>query len=333
LSHAHGKALVCALLALAGVAPGGARAATERIAMAPVPSTFRYTCLNDLARRLNARIAADEVTGVWALEAGGRRVAVAPGLAAATLGARFVSLRREVVSRYGRVYVPRRLARDIERYLRAKHPEQGPTAVTPRVVEPGLVKLGPRPVARVCIDPGHGGRDPGAVSRWGLREKDVVLPTAKLLAAELRRLNFETVLTRETDRFLELEDRPAVATRKRADVFVSVHANAIAKPSYHGIEIFYWYGSRPVATVAVRRASVALAEAIRRACVRNGLGVRSVRGANYRVLRYSRVPAVLVEIGFLTNRAEERALRTTAYRQRVARAIAEGIAAYRKGSR
>lgn len=302
------------------------------VAMAPVPSTYRYTCLNDLARQLGAQASFDERAGVFTLKAGERRVAVAPGVEAAALGARFVALEDEVVMRYGRVYVPRWFAREVERYLRSAGPEPGP-AIVERPAERPAEPSRPRSVGRVCIDPGHGGKDPGAVSRWGLVEKDVVLPTAQLLAQELRARGFDTVLTRDGDYFVELEDRPAVATRKGADLFVAVHANAIANASYRGIEVFYWYGSWSAASAATRRESVELAGAIERACKREGLTVRNVRGADYKVLRYSKVPATLVEIGFLTNRADEQALRTTAYRQRVARAIAEGIDAYRKGSR
>jgi len=302
------------------------------VAMAPVPSTYRYTCLNDLARQLGAQVSFDDLAGVFTLRVGERRVAVAPGIEVAALGARSVELGDEVVLRYGRVYVPRWFARDVERYLRTAGPEPGPVVVerpTERPVEPSR----PRTVGRVCIDPGHGGKDPGAVSRWGLVEKDIVLPTAQLLAQELRARGFDTVLTRDGDYFVELEDRPAVATRKGADLFVAIHANAIANASYKGLEIFYWYGSWSAASAATRREGVELAQAIERACEREGLTVRNVRGADYKVLRYSKVPATLVEIGFLTNRAEEQALRTTAYRQRVARAIAEGIDAYRKGNK
>ncbi len=319
-------------LAAHGAAAASERATVERLGMAPVPSTYRYTCLNDLAKRLDAAVTTDELTGVVTVRSGDRSVAVAPGIAGAAVGSRFVPLGEEVVTRYGRLYVPRRLASELEAYLAPPRPPQPRPEPHPPKERPEPPSA-PRPTGRVCIDPGHGGKDPGAMSRWGLAEKEVVLATALLLAAELRERKFDVVLTRERDVFIELEDRPAVASRRGADLFVSIHANAMRDASYRGLEIFYWYGSWGAASPAVRREGVELAQAIRRACERAGLRVRSMRGADYKVLRYSKVPATLVEIGFLTNRAEEQALRTTAYRQRVARAIADGIAAYRSGSR
>jgi len=113
----------------------------------------------------------------------------------------------------------------------------------------------------VCIDPGHGGKDPGAMSKWGLREKDVVLSTAGLLEDELKSRGFDVRLTRSSDVFIELEDRPAVASRTGCDLFVAIHANAIRDPSYRGIEIYYWYGSWSAASAATRREGVELAEA------------------------------------------------------------------------
>jgi len=331
--------MLCVSAALAGLALAGAapseRALAERLGVAPAPSSSRYTCLNDLARRFDARLSSDELTGVWTVEAGGRRVAVAPGMAVGVVGQRLVVLDDEVVVRYGRVHVPRSLAHEIEWFLKGG-PAVGAVKLRPPSAPPTSLPPPPtavRAVARVCIDPGHGGKDPGAVTR-GMQEKDIVLATSHLLAAELRSRGLEVVMTREGDSFVELEDRPAVASRRGADLFVAVHANAMPnRPTYQGLEIFYWRGSWSAGSAATRRESGELAEAIRDACVRNGLVVRSVRGADYKVLRHSRVPAVLVEIGFLTNRSDESALRTTAYRQRVAKAIADGIVAYRGCSR
>ena len=333
------KFAACIALALALVSGRGATAASERVALdrvgfAPPAESVSFVCLNDIARRVGAKLTVDELTGVFTAEVEGRRVAATPGIAAVLAGSRLISLPYPVEIRYGLVYLPRRVATEVEGFLKGySYPEAWPP-VKPDTgpVKPPVRPVGPRAVGKVCIDAGHGGKDPGAISRWGLHEKDLVLATAQLLAEELRSRGFEVVMTRDSDTFVELEDRPAVATRKGADLFVAVHANAMPSSATSGIEVFYWHGRWSAASASVRHEGVELADAIRDACVNNGLEVRSVRGADYKVLRYSRVPATLVEIGFLTNRAEEQALRTRSHRQRLAKAIADGIVAFKKGS-
>lgn len=287
----------------------------------PQPSSRRYTNLHSLARLVDAQVVLDGDTGVHHLRRGGRHVAVIGGARWALIGSEVRRLGGEVVVRYGRAYVSRYDGSYIERYLGGS-PVEPPPPVEPR--EPGRVGL-------VCVDPGHGGKDPGAVSPWGLVEKAVVLSASEMLVEELRKVGFKTTMTRTTDVFIELDDRPAIARRRDADVFVSIHANACGKRSVSGMELFYWDGRLGgTATAKNRRDSQKLATCIYDACVREGLTVRSKRGAAYRVLRYATMPAVLVELGFLTSLSEERKLRSSAYRRKLARAVAKGIQAYRK---
>jgi N-acetylmuramoyl-L-alanine amidase len=283
-------------------------------------------------------------------------------MAFALLDNKLLELDREVMVHQGRVYVPRDAARAVERLFRpagvAKPPVQPP--VKPPPSTPGV-----RHLTRICLDPGHGGKDPGAISARGLREEHVVLATAHLVAEELRRRGYEVVWTRDGDTFIELEQRPVLAARQGADAFVAIHANAIGDRSISGVEIFYCddrYDSVSLAAEALRagrapspkdiggnaalpaassqaalqmlfeeyhRESREIAEALRGAFARNGFHVRSVRSAGFRVLRLAETPAVLVETGFLTNRNEEALLRTDAYRRRIATAIADGLDAYR----
>lgn len=315
------------VVALANGAAASARAEATRPVIVPRPSPGRYACLRDVARRVGVPVEVDELTGVHRLRRGDHQVAVVPGVAWALVGSELRTLDDEVVVRYGRAYVPLSLVSRIERLFR-RHEEPSPRPTPSRPTPPGPPSAGA--LGKVCIDPGHGGRDPGAVSRWGLKEKDVVLPTARLLASVLRQRGFEVSMTRESDAFIELEERPAIAERQEADLFVSVHANAISKPQIHGIEIFYCRLGEGVAGEATRRESAELAETLRRAFEREGLEVRSVRAVGYRVLKFARMPAVLVELGFLTNLAEERLLRTYAYRRRLVDAIADGLEAYRR---
>jgi len=315
-------AWVCALWASWSAAGATVRARVAHPRIVPQPSTRHYTSFRTLANRLGASAELDELTGVHRLRRGERVAAVVPGVSWALLGSELRALDDEVVVRYGWAYVSRSLASRIERYFgtkpRQRPPVQPvpPTPPTPRAVT-------------VCIDPGHGGRDPGAISRWGLQEKDVVLPLCRMLVSELGERGYKVVMTRDSDVFVELEQRPALAARKGADLFLSIHANAASRASVHGIELFYWDGRNGVGSAATRRKGVELTEALKRAFQSVGLRVRSVRAAGYRVLRFARMPATLVEVGFLTNRAEERQLRSYGYRRRVVRAIADGVEAYR----
>lgn len=292
----------------------------------------RYVGLGDLAPEVGAQDTVDPLTSVYSLRRGDRCVSVVPGIGAALVGGDLVMLDEAPVVRYGQAFVPRSLLSRIRRLFpfilggRASTSPGGPTTQRPPGVGPTRI----RPVARVCVDAGHGGKDPGACSPWGTEEKDITLAAAQSLAAELKRRNYEVTMTREGDSFIELNDRPAIAGRCKCDLFLAVHANSIADSSMQGIEIFYCDGRNAAASEATRRESIELAEALRNAFVSAGLTVRSIRPAGYRVLRLAPMPAALVEVGFLTNRGEERLLRTSSYRQRIARSIADGIVLYQR---
>jgi len=170
----------------------------------------------------------------------------------------------------------------------------------------------------VAIDPGHGGKDPGAIGATGLVEKDVVLDVGLRLREALHRQSVRTVMTRETDVFVDLADRVAIAMRSGATVFVSVHANATTRGVIRGVETYY-----------LRPHSLLLATWVQEELGRSlGIPDRGVRTANFKVLRDSPVPAVLVEVGYLTNVEDEALLRTAAFRQRAAEAIARGVARF-----
>lgn len=217
----------------------------------------------------------------------------------------------------GTLMVPEPLIRRIRAALWS-----GPGAAAPsgtETVEPRQ-PVTPKPpgrIGRIVLDPGHGGKDPGATSAVGYYEKDLVLGVAKMVAAELTARGVEVIMTRTDDRFIELEDRPAIAARTRSDLFVSIHADAAANRSATG---FTAYVERNPS-----RESLAAANAILRRMCDNCSPSRGVKNASFRVLVCSRVPAVLVELGFLSNRAEAARLGTAAYQRTVARAVALGI--------
>lgn len=168
----------------------------------------------------------------------------------------------------------------------------------------------------VMIDPGHGGKDPGAIGVGGLRESDVVLPISKRVAAILEQNGVQVVLTRDSDYFVSLQGRVDLAQRANADLFVSIHANAISmsRPDVNGLETYY------------HESGQGLARSIHNSVIRNvTIRDRQVRRARFYVLRRNTMPSVLVEVGFVTGAEDAAKLRTTAYQNQMADAIARGI--------
>lgn len=222
-----------------------------------------------------------------------------------------------------------------------------------------------RPGIRVIIDPGHGGKDPGTVGDAGVQEKDVVLDVAKRVRTALSKDRRVTVLlTRADDRFLPLEARTAFATERRADLFISIHANSSPRRATTGVETYVLGGSsdedahataerenttpgQPAPnTNALIQAmladlsdttreehSIALAHSVKESFVRT-VGARypvvdlGIKRAPFYVLLNTGMPSILAEIAFLSNPEDERRLAQASFRQRVAEALAAGILAY-----
>ncbi len=257
---------------------------------------------------------------------------------------------------------PHRVVLDV--YAARDHPEtlRWPGATRGRA-DPDRLPFEMRPLQTVVIDPGHGGRDPGAIGVGGLREKDVTLRLARSLRAPLEARGFRVMLTRREDRALDLEERTAIAEAARGDVFVSIHANASRRRAAQGIEIYYLDEDheRHSAGVAARENGVSL-EAVtelqrtiarlrvarvsehsrRLAQVVHGQIFRSlpvrydpihdlgVKKGPFYVLFLANMPAILVEAGFLTNKVEARRLRDDAYLAALAEQIAIGLTRFRE---
>jgi N-acetylmuramoyl-L-alanine amidase len=221
------------------------------------------------------------------------------------------------------------------------------------------------PVRRVVVDAGHGGHDPGAIGPRRVREKDVTLAIARRLAKKLRAAGFEVVLTRRDDRYLALEERTAIANTARGDLFVSVHANAHPRRNRSGVESWVLnvadgrYASRLAArengldldgegeaariltdldAKASAGASGRLARLVQRE-VTSGVRARvgevrdlGVKSALFYVLLGARMPAVLVETGFISNRDEERRLASSRYQDEVAAGIARAVSSFARST-
>lgn len=179
-------------------------------------------------------------------------------------------------------------------------------------------------IKTVVIDAGHGGKDPGTMSSRGIKEKSLNLATARALRDMLIGAGYRVYMTRDRDVFIPLEGRVQYAKMKNADLFVSVHTNANNSSALHGLEVYYVKSSQ-ASGQKYRQATMYLSSMVMKAADRLGINTRKAAGAGYFVLRNNSCPSVLVEIGYLSNRSDERKLTTVAYQKQVAAAIAMAV--------
>ncbi len=219
-------------------------------------------------------------------------------------------------------------------------------------------------VKRIIIDAGHGGRDPGAIGRNGLREKDIMLNLANLVAEKVRQeLKCETILTRGKDVFMPLEDRTAIANMKKADLFVSLHVNAHEDRKCMGVETYFLNIAldEDSMNVAARENATSTKNISDLQMILNDLMLntkinesnrlarfvhkglvgelrkrykrvrnRGVKQAPFYVLIGAEMPAILVEVGYITNPTENRRLYSQTYLSKAASGIVKGIGSYIK---
>jgi N-acetylmuramoyl-L-alanine amidase len=177
----------------------------------------------------------------------------------------------------------------------------------------------------VTIDPGHGGKDPGAIGLNELREVDVILPIALRVAKILEAKGVATQLTRDSDFFVGLDERVNMSRKAGASIFVSIHANSIDnRPDVNGLETYHYHRGLELATSVHRKVLELMNDDPRE----ESLLDRGVRSARFLVLRKSEIPAILVEVGYLTSPTESPKLADAVYRDRMAEAIAQGILDY-----
>ena len=198
------------------------------------------------------------------------------------------------------------------------------------------------PFPTVVIDPGHGGKDDGARGN-GLSEKDLSLDVALRVEKILKPFNIPTVLTRRDDTFISLEERAAIANRLDNAMFVSIHFNHAHDRISTGVETFFakekvlpeaswtWVGYFNKQDAATLDNGETLAGFIQTSLVMRLDAVnRGIKGRPLYVVRHTRCPAVLVEGGFINNPLEAQLISNAEYRERIARAVAEGIMSYQK---
>lgn len=237
-------------------------------------------------------------------------------------------------------------------------------------IQPQITKETPLyGIRRIVIDPGHGGHDPGAIGKRGLKEKEIVLDIAKKLNGLIKKdMDVEVILTRDSDIFIPLDERTAIANTKEADLFLSIHANASPNPNARGIETYFlnYTNDEEATRVAARENAISLkrqkeiqkkfqtdlektfgdlerdvkrdeslrfAHMVQNSMIDNlhssyNVTNHGVKHALFYVLVGAKMPSILAEISFISNHEEERRLASSLYRQKIAESLLAGIKNY-----
>lgn len=212
-------------------------------------------------------------------------------------------------------------------------------------------------IRRIVIDAGHGGKDPGAISRGGTQEKNINLAVAKYLQKQLKADGYKVFMTRSRDQFISLQNRVDYTKDKHADLFISIHANAIGTSKVRGLEVYYAaakYSSQQAKKLAKseqlgdianlknasydlkrmvseymtkenRKATLEFSSLILKTAQKTGIKTRKSSGAPFYVLKHNICPAVLVELGYLTNPSEDRLLNSAVYQKQLAATLAYSV--------
>ncbi len=213
------------------------------------------------------------------------------------------------------------------------------------LLRPATYAKAARPVRRIVIDAGHGGKDGGTANpALKLQEKTFTLDVAKRLSALLSAQGFEVVMTRSDDRYLELAERALIGQTEAADLFVSVHFNAAGNAKVHGTETYVFTPRHQRSTSSSKADPSDHHEELGNAndawnavlgfqvhdalCEKLDSMDRGLKRARFAVLRLAKCPAVLVEAAYLSNETEARKVATAAYRAEIAQAIANGVVGY-----
>ena len=319
----------------------GCASVSKHVAVAPGESALKELCeRNDIFWQW------DHVSQVATLQYKGAAAEVLVGSDVVLVGKERISLSAPVRTVHSAVIVP---------------PDFNDKVIL-RLIQEAVYKDLPdiRKIRKIIIDAGHGGKDPGAIGFRGVQEKDVNLDISRRLENILRDNGFEVTMTRDQDVFISLQERTEITSRTNADLFVSVHANANTVNSVNGFEAYVANeisfqdrnedqrkinqqllfntlsmsrGSQDVEKIVAdmlythkqfesKKLAGCLARHAVGATKAKNLGVK---GSRFFVVRNTLIPAVLVEVGFLTNPKESKQLEDGTYRQELARALADGI--------
>jgi len=307
---------------------------------------------SEIIQNYNADYAWDSVVRKLEIEKKGARAVFCIGADSALINGKLHKVATAVRMYSGKVVIPVAFIPYIEQAFGGK-----------RIFAPEGIKY---TMHIIVIDAGHGGKDPGTASTLGIKEKNITLNVTKQLKAYLQEEGINVVLTRDSDRFVSLWKRSEIANEKNADFFISIHVNAARHKYVNGIEVFYlsdavddfarqtaasenaalqyedssFCAFSPKTAVAAtlwdmlctenRAESTEMAEFISKGiCNTLGTKSRGVKAAKFYVLKGAQMPAVLVEVGFLSNKEEAGKLKDKGYQQQLAKAIADGILLYK----
>ena len=301
--------------------------------------------LQALCMRYDIQWQWDSVTQIVTLSKGGFRARALVGSNVVVIGGEKISVSNPLKRVRGTIVVPP----DFKR----------------KVVDPllGKAEYALRKLRQIIIDAGHGGKDPGARGRSGTQEKVITLDIARRLQSDLEEKGLSVLMTRSRDEFISLEKRTQIASQSRADLFVSIHANSSRSRGARGMEVYYLREldsqeknedqmkenqKTLFRQYAMQRNSPVLeniltdmlysykrgeSERLARFITQKTSSTiktqnRGSKASGFFVLRNTLIPAILVEVGFLSNPGEERLLKAGWYRQKIADGIARGLLEY-----
>ncbi|MEW6026031.1 MAG: N-acetylmuramoyl-L-alanine amidase [Planctomycetota bacterium] len=305
-----------------------------------------YVTLSQLAQKYNLKHERDSLTGREVFSGNGYNIVASSGMSGLIVNNKFTVLEQKLKSINGQLAVSRSDFSRVENIL----------------IEPQRKDVSARPngvIRKIVIDPGHGGDFRGCKGRNGLCEKDVTLDVSRRLRELLEENNIKVVMTRTTDRSLsanlneDLRARVEVGNREQPDLFISIHANWANDPSVKGFEIYYSPENNVLPAPSARhigqdrpddrqtikalshilkdeysRRTIEIAKAIQKQFNKLPTEDRGVRKANFKVVKYSEFPSILVEMGFLSNKAEAANFKSDSYRQEIAERLRDAIISY-----
>jgi N-acetylmuramoyl-L-alanine amidase CwlD len=310
------------------------------VALARPAHAAAYVRLSEIAARYGLRAEVDLISGRQVLTDGKNTIAILPGGWQILVNGRFAPLADRAGSDSGDIILPAAALSFIEQGLGPAIPQAAPAPapVAPRP-RPALAERpeaapraaslpAPGSAGTIVIDPGHGGIHTGARGRSGIYEKDINLGVARHVKTLLEERGWRVIMTRAADRELvreinaDLDARADMANGAGADAFISIHTNYAENTSAQGFEVYYYAPSRRGAILARE-----IERSLKAATPDEDRGVKT---ANFRVIKRARIPAVLVEIGFVSHPPTERRLASDDYRRTLAEAIVRGVEAYRR---